>query len=118
MITHLGLDYDYFEMGIQMQNNETNESPENLTLPNQEDIEKPILNPIVPASGSAGIIFEQNSEVLPVARHKSLMPESPEEYIKSISRQGEMWSMLFLKYLINLNYFNLILPFLLYVGER
>ena len=90
MITHLGLDYDYFEMGIQMQNNETNESPENLTLPNQEDIEKPILNPIVPASGSAGIIFEQNSEVLPVARHKSLMPESPEEYIKSISRQGEM----------------------------
>ena len=71
MITHLGLDYDYFEMGIQMQNNETNESPENLTLPNQEDIEKPILNPIVPASGSAGIIFEQNSEVLPVARHKS-----------------------------------------------
>jgi hypothetical protein len=88
-----GLDYDYIELpptqNIQNIQNETSRD-DNLTISQtriDENLEKKILKQ------KNVEIFEKNKneKILPGAKqHKSVMPESPEEYINSITRQGEM----------------------------
>ena len=94
--SYLGIDYDYIEFQqTPVESDVETEQSKNLTelsvtgdvIINQNGTKRSSVQPVpsVPAR-----TFEQ-AEIVNGRGYKSLMPESPEDYIKSFStRQGEM----------------------------